>query len=76
MNPTQEANRDLLTIVRGIGLDPNNIPVGGVHIEGDILTIKEFDLCEEGRRALVGGEYRKRTRTYRLHPAEPIEEPA
>lgn len=45
-------------------------------VDGDTLTYEEPVRDEGGNKTLDGSGYRKRTRTYRLHPAEPIEEPA
>jgi hypothetical protein len=76
MSWIHDTHKEALEIIRGIGLDPNNIPAGSVDVDGDILTVREFTLDEDGHKILDGDEYRKHTRTYRLHPVEPLEEPA
>lgn len=75
MSWINDAHKELLDIVKAIGLDPCNIPLGTTRLDGDVLTVQEFDLDEDGNKVLEGDNFRKRTRTYRLHPAEPIEEP-
>lgn len=71
-----DAHKELLDIVKAIGLDPCNIPLGTTRLDGDVLTVQEFDLDDDGNKIYDGGAPRTRTRTYRLHPVEPIEEPA
>ena len=72
----EEAHAEALTIIRAIGLDPDNIPVGGIHVDGDAITVREWVRDEDGNKILDGEEFRERTRVYRLHPVEPIDEPA
>lgn len=76
MSWIQEAHQEALTIIRAIGLNPNSIIIGTTHVDGDTLTYEEPVRDEGGNKTLDGRSYLKRTRTYRLRPAEPIEEPA
>lgn len=76
MSWIHEAHQEALTIIRAIGLDPSDMIIGATSVDGDTLTYEELVRDEGGNKTLDGSGYRKRTRTYRLHPAEPIEEPA
>lgn len=76
MSWIHEAHQEALTILRAIGLDPSDITIGATAVDGNVLTCDEGVRDDDGNKIYDGGAPRTRTRTYRLHPVEPIEEPA
>lgn len=76
MSWIHEAHQEALTILRAIGLDPSDITIGTTAVDGNVLTCDEAVRDDDGNKIYDGGAPRTRTRTYRLHLAEPIEEPA